>query len=74
MGEQLGEFNLGEIGRVLTSVEWEQKFPLVMVRAIQRGLFDHTPLIVDSGDAVHLGNKNIFSFELSWFEERVSLI
>lgn len=53
--------------RVLTNVEWEQKFPLVMVRALQRGLSDHTPLLVDSGDATHVGNKNIFSFKMTWF-------
>lgn len=39
-----------------------------MVRALQRGLSEHTPLFVDSDDATHVRNKNIFSFELSWFE------
>jgi hypothetical protein len=27
---------------------------------------DHTPLFIDSGDLAHIGNKNHFSFELSW--------
>ena len=57
-----------KLDRVLTSVEWEQKFPLVTVQALQRAISDHTPLLVDSGEATHVGNKNTFSFELGWFE------
>lgn len=38
------------------------------MRALQRGISDHTPLLVDSGEAVHWGNKDILSFETSWFE------
>lgn len=45
-----------------------KKFPLVMVHALQRGLSDHTPLLVDSSELAHVGNKTVFSFELSWFE------
>ena len=58
-----------KLDRVLTSVEWEQKYPLVTVQALQRAISNHTPLIVDSGDANHAGNRNVFSFELSWFEQ-----
>jgi hypothetical protein len=58
-----------KLDRVLASVEWEQKYPLVSVHAMQRAISDHTPLLVDSGEATHIGNKNIFSFELSWFEK-----
>lgn len=36
-----------KLDRVLTIVEWEQKFRLVMVQAPQRAIFDHTPLLVD---------------------------
>ena len=57
-----------KLDRVLTSVEWEQKFPLVTVQALQRGISDHTPLLVDSGEATHVGNRNTFCFELGWFE------
>ena len=57
-----------KLDRVLASVEWEQKFPLVTVQALSRGISDHTPLLVDSGEATHVGNKNTFSFELAWFE------
>jgi hypothetical protein len=55
-----------KLDRVLASVEWEQKFPLVNVRALARAESDHTPLILDSGEQAHLGNRAQFSFELSW--------
>nr|XP_040242573.2 uncharacterized protein LOC120962756 [Aegilops tauschii subsp. strangulata] len=57
-----------KLDRVLASVDWEQKFPLVTVQALSRGISDHTPLFVDSGQPSHLGNKNVFSFEMAWFE------
>uniref|UniRef100_A0A453NP60 Reverse transcriptase zinc-binding domain-containing protein n=1 Tax=Aegilops tauschii subsp. strangulata TaxID=200361 RepID=A0A453NP60_AEGTS len=31
---------------------------------------DHTPLLVDWGEATHVANKNAFSFELGWFEKQ----
>lgn len=49
-------------------MEWEQKFLLVIVRALQRGISNHTPLLMNSGEAAHVDNKAAFSFELSWFE------
>ena len=57
-----------KLDRVLASVEWEQKFPLVTVRALSRTGSDHTPLLIDSGVHAHAGNKTRFSFELSWLE------
>jgi hypothetical protein len=60
-----------KLDRVLASVEWEQKFPLVSVRALTRAGSDHTPLLIDSGDHAHIGNNARFSFELSWFEQEV---
>ena len=58
-----------KLDRVLASVEWEQKYPLVLVHAMQISISDHTPLLVDSGEATHVANKNAFSFELGWFEK-----
>jgi hypothetical protein len=58
-----------KLDRVLASVEWEQKFPLVSVRALTRAGSDHTPLLLDSGVQAHLGNKPNFSFELSWLRQ-----
>jgi hypothetical protein len=50
-------------------VEWEQKFPLVTVRALTRIGSDHTPLLIDSGEAAHIGNRKNCSFELSWMRQ-----
>jgi exonuclease III len=58
-----------KLDRVLASVDWEQKFPLVTVRTLSRSGSDHTPLLIDSGNHAHLGNKSRFSFELSWFDQ-----
>jgi hypothetical protein len=55
-----------KLDHVLANVEWEQKFPLVSVHAMKRTGSDHTPLFIDSGEPAHIGNKNQFSFELSW--------
>ena len=55
-----------KLDRILASVEWEQKFPLVTVCAMTRTGSDNTPLLIDSGNRAHLGNKPHFSFELSW--------
>ena len=41
---------------------------MVTIQALQRGISDHTPLLVDSGEATHAGNKNVFPFKLAWFE------
>ena len=57
-----------KLDRVLASVAWEQKFPVVTVQALSRGISDHTPLLLDSGGATYSGNKNVFSFEMAWFE------
>jgi hypothetical protein len=58
-----------KLDRVLASVEWEQKFPLVSVRALSRSRSDHTPLLIDSGSKAHRGNAARFLFELYWFEQ-----
>jgi hypothetical protein len=58
-----------KLDRVLASVEWENKFPMVSVRALTRTSSDHTPLFIDSGEQAHLGNKSHFSFELSWIRQ-----
>jgi hypothetical protein len=42
-----------KLDRVLASVEWEQKFPLVTVRALTRSGSGHTPLLIDAGIQAH---------------------
>ena len=54
-------------------MDWEQKYPLVSVHTMQRAVSDHMPLLVDSAEATHMGNKNIFSFELSWLEKDIEI-
>ena len=58
-----------KLDRVLASTTWEQKFPLVTVRALSRTGSDHTPILIDSGVKAHLGNKAGFSFELYWLRQ-----
>jgi endonuclease/exonuclease/phosphatase family metal-dependent hydrolase len=58
-----------KLDRVLASITWEQKFPLVTVRALSRSDSDHTPILIDSGVKAHLGNKSKFSFELYWLRQ-----
>jgi endonuclease/exonuclease/phosphatase family metal-dependent hydrolase len=57
-----------KLDRILASVEWEKKYPLVTVRSLTRTCSDHTPLLLDLGEQAHLGNKLKFSFELSWLK------
>jgi hypothetical protein len=57
-----------KLDRILVSVEWEQKFPLASVQALPHSGSDHTPLLLDTGEQAHLGNKEEFSFELSWLK------
>jgi hypothetical protein len=58
-----------KLDRVLASVSWEQKFPLVSVRALTRAGSDHTPLLIDTGEQAHRENKAHFSFELAWLKK-----
>jgi hypothetical protein len=60
-----------KLDRILTTVDWEQKFPLVSVRALSRtgSGSDHTPLLIDSGIKAHNENQPRFSFELFWFRQ-----
>jgi hypothetical protein len=58
-----------KLDRFLASVEWKNKFTLVTVRALTRSRSDHTPLLIDSGEQAHLGNKFQSSFELSWLPQ-----
>jgi hypothetical protein len=57
-----------KLDRILVSVEWEQKFPLASVNALTRSGSNHIPLLLDSGEQAHLGNKAFFSFELGWLK------
>ena len=46
-----------KLDRVLASTEWEQKFPLVTVDALNREISEHSPLLLSTSEKVHMGNK-----------------
>ena len=68
-----------KLDRVLMSTEWEFKYPMVTVHALDRGVSDHAPLLLDTGNSSFTGNSKQFKMELSWlshedFRERVAEI
>ena len=56
-----------KLDRVLMSTDWEYKFPLVTVRALERieALSDHAPLLLSTGTAKPYAQPQ-FKFELGW--------
>jgi hypothetical protein len=50
------------------STEWEFKFPLVTIQALDRGISDHTPLLLNTGYPAFVGSKKKFKFELNWLQ------
>ena len=49
---------------------------MVTVHALDRGVSDHTPLLLETGDSFYMGHAKQFKLELSWlsledFRERV---
>jgi hypothetical protein len=64
-----------KLDMILDSTEWEVKFPQVLVKALPRGISDHTPLLLDTG-IISQSKANGFKFELAWlfkdgFHEKV---
>jgi hypothetical protein len=47
------------------TTEWEFKYPLVLVRALDRGISDHTPLILDTSRPVFIWNRTKIRLQLS---------
>jgi hypothetical protein len=56
-----------KLDRVLMSTEWETKFPLSSVTTHSRDISDHTPLILNTGEASTTHKQPLFKFELGWF-------
>ena len=56
-----------KLDRVLMDADWESKFPLVSVRALEHieGLSDHDPILLTTGMATPK-TKPRFKFELGW--------
>jgi hypothetical protein len=54
------------LDRVLVNTDWEQKFPLVTVEALNREISDHTPLLLNLGGKTKSKKQPPFKFELGW--------
>ena len=68
-----------KLDRVLMTTDWEFKYPMVTVHALDRGVSDHTPLLLETGDPSFTGHAKQFKMEISWlshegFKERVTEI
>ena len=48
------------------TTEWEFKYPMVTVHALDRGVSDHTLLLLETGDPSFMGHAKQFKLELSW--------
>jgi hypothetical protein len=55
-----------KLDRVLITTEWEEKYPLTMVRALTREVSDHTPVLLSSGESSCMATQSMFKFELVW--------
>jgi hypothetical protein len=55
-----------KLDRVLASTEWEINFPLAKVKARDRNISDHTPLVVSTGASTHQSRSRPFRFERGW--------
>ena len=69
-----------KLDRVLMSTDWEDKYPLVSVRALERieELSDHTPLLLFTGTSTP-NARHRFKFALVWllrdgFDEMVQRV
>lgn len=50
---------LAKIDRIFVTTEWDQAFPLVRVKGLERFPSDHNPLLVDTGNNVFFGKKTL---------------
>ena len=57
-----------KLDRVLVSTDWEEKFPLVTVSALERFPSDHTPLLLNTGATTHNRQPPLFKFDLAWLQ------
>ena len=55
-----------KLDRVLMTTEWEFKYPIVTMHALDRGVSDHAPLLLETGDPSFTGHAKQFKLELSW--------
>lgn len=59
-----------KLDTILIRPDWEEHYPLSVVQTLEREIFDHTPLLLDTGD---IRKKSpIFRFEMCGCLKRVS--
>jgi hypothetical protein len=58
---------LEKLGRILMTKEWEDLFPLAMIKKLPREVFDHNPLILLTGSQQPT-KAIMFRFEVSWLK------
>jgi hypothetical protein len=65
----LPEPTFEKLDRVLMDANWESKFPMVSVHALERieGFFDHAPILLTTG-LPKAPCKHRFKFELGWLQ------
>jgi hypothetical protein len=56
------------LGRIFVSTKWDAKYPLAKIVGLAKGISDHTPLLVDSGDRRAVGEKR-YRFKKWWLEK-----
>ena len=63
----LSEPTYEKLDRVLMDTDWESKYPMVSVRALERieALSDHAPILLTAG-LPKPNSKHQFKFELGW--------
>lgn len=55
-----------KLDRVLVATEWDNKYPLSTVVALNRDISDHTPLLLNTGESNDGAHPHPFKFELGW--------
>ena len=55
-----------KLDRILMATEWEEKFPLSNVIALNRDISDHTPLLLNTRDSPSSATQHQFKFEPEW--------
>ena len=55
-----------KLDRILMATEWEEKFPLSNVIALNRDISDHASLLLNTRDTSLNATQYQFKFELGW--------
>jgi hypothetical protein len=53
-----------KLDQILITTEWEEKNPLTTIQTLTRGVSDHTPLLLNSGESSCMATQPMFKFKL----------